>query len=72
MYIGWGTKYSADPYSPPQPPNPEPEFVLSADITEAADPTREEEIAYEAAQKAKQGGDGEEGEEGEEEAAEDE
>ena len=61
MYIGWGTKYSADPYSPPQPPNPEPEFVLSADITEAADPTREEEIAYEAAQKAKQGGDGEEG-----------
>ena len=49
IYIGWGHKYSADPYSPPQPPAPEPEYPNGTDIAEAPEPTREEEIAYETA-----------------------
>jgi len=50
IYIGFGQKYSADPYSPPLPPPAENEYPVGADITEATDPSREEEAAFEAAQ----------------------
>jgi radial spoke head protein 4/6 len=52
LYIGWGHKYSVEPFAPRMPPVPEPEFPNAANITEAADPTRDEELAFENAQKA--------------------
>jgi len=50
VYIGWGHKYSADPYSPPLPPPAENECTIGPETTEALDPSREEEAAFEAAQ----------------------
>ena len=42
--------------SPPQPPAPQAEFA-GEDITEAQDPTREEEIAFDAAKQEAERGD---------------
>lgn len=49
MYIGWGVKYSGDGYSPPLPPPPQEEYPSGLDITEALDPTVEEEVEFRAA-----------------------
>jgi len=46
VYIGWGQKYNIDCYTPPCPPNPEPEFADSSDVMEIEDPTVEEEQAF--------------------------
>ncbi|XP_075997670.1 radial spoke head protein 4 homolog A-like [Genypterus blacodes] len=43
IYIGWGLKYVGDGYSPPVPPLPQKEYPTGAEITEALDPTVEEE-----------------------------
>lgn len=53
-------------HSPPLPPFPQTEFAVSEALTECADPTRDEELAYEASQK-KEDEEGEDGEAGEEE-----
>ncbi|XP_071500159.1 radial spoke head protein 4 homolog A-like [Diadema antillarum] len=50
VYIGWGHKYSPDNYSPPPPPPVQEEFPSGPEITEAEDPTPEEEAALRAAQ----------------------
>ncbi|TWW57403.1 radial spoke head protein 6 homolog A-like isoform X3 [Takifugu flavidus] len=49
MYIGWGLKYSGEGYSPPLPLPPQDEYPSGLDITEALDPTVEEEVEYRAA-----------------------
>jgi len=50
VYIGWGHKYGAENYSPPPPPPVLEEFPSGPEITEAEDPTPEEEAALRAAQ----------------------
>ncbi|EDO48571.1 predicted protein [Nematostella vectensis] len=50
IYVGWGQKYAADNYSPPPPPVPQEEYPSGPDITEAEDPSVEEEKALKAAQ----------------------
>ncbi|XP_063289386.1 radial spoke head protein 6 homolog A [Pelobates fuscus] len=50
IYIGWGTKYSPEGYSPPAPPIPQAEYPSGPEISETADPTVEEEQALKAAQ----------------------
>ncbi|KAH0615889.1 hypothetical protein JD844_026492 [Phrynosoma platyrhinos] len=50
IYIGWGHKYSPDNYSPPLPPMVQSEYLSGPEITEASDPTVEEELALKAAQ----------------------
>lgn len=50
IYIGWGVKYSPEGYSPPAPPPPQAEYPSGPEITEAVDPTVEEEQALKAAQ----------------------
>lgn len=49
VYIGWGHKYSQDNYSPPAVPPVMEEFPSGPEITEAEDPTPEEEAALRAA-----------------------
>ncbi|XP_033115962.1 radial spoke head protein 4 homolog A-like [Anneissia japonica] len=51
VYIGNGHKYSPDNYSPPPPPPVQEEFPSGPEITEAEDPTPEEEAALRAAQR---------------------
>ncbi|XP_071961999.1 radial spoke head protein 6 homolog A-like [Antedon mediterranea] len=51
VYIGSGHKYLPDNYSPPPPPPVEEEFPSGPEITEAEDPTPEEEAALRAAQR---------------------
>jgi len=51
------------PRSPPLPPPAEAEFPNGEEITEAADPTREEEEEFEALQNANEGGEESQGEE---------
>ena len=66
VYIGFGHKYSQDNYSPPAAPLIMDEFPSGPEITEAEDPTPEEEAALRAArQEAAEAA--EEMEEGEEE-----
>ena len=62
VYIGHGLKYSPDNYSPPAPPAAQEEFPSGPEITEAEDPTVEQERALKAAQQEAE----EEGEEEEE------
>lgn len=50
MYIGHGLKYSAENYSPPPPPAVQDEYPSGPEITEAEDPTVEQERALQAAQ----------------------
>ncbi|XP_015751220.1 PREDICTED: radial spoke head protein 4 homolog A-like [Acropora digitifera] len=50
IYVGWGQRYSAENYSPPPPPPPQEEFPSGPEITEAEDPSVEEEKALKAAQ----------------------
>ncbi|XP_053552835.1 radial spoke head protein 6 homolog A, partial [Bombina bombina] len=50
IYIGWGVKYSPDGFSPSAPPAPQPEYPSGPEISEASDPTVEEEQALKAAQ----------------------
>ncbi|XP_034451680.1 radial spoke head protein 4 homolog A-like [Hippoglossus hippoglossus] len=45
IYIGWGLKYVGEGYSPPVPPQPQREYPSGPEITEALDPTPEEELA---------------------------
>lgn len=47
IYIGWGSKYSVDNYTPPCPPPPMPEYAGGPEITEVEDPSVEEEKALE-------------------------
>jgi len=58
VYYGWGHRYSSKPYNPPLPPPAEAEYVIDATVTEATDPTREEEEAFEALNAVKEDGDG--------------
>ena len=50
LYVGWGHKYSAENYSPPPPPPIQEEFPSAPEITEAEDPSPEEEAALRTAQ----------------------
>lgn len=70
MYIGTGHKYSQDNFSPSAPPAIQEEFPSGPEITEAEDPTPEEEAALRAAQQEAAEA-AEEMEEAEEEAEED-
>ena len=54
MYIGWGLKYSSQPFNPELPPPVQEEFPAGADITESTDPTAEQEAALKAAQEEAQ------------------
>eukprot|EP00041_Stephanoeca_diplocostata_P008024 m.115188 g.115188 ORF g.115188 m.115188 type:complete len:494 (+) comp17138_c0_seq1:269-1750(+) len=62
VYIGYGHRFSSEPYSPPLPPPTEAEFDVNETVTETTDPSREEEEQYEAEQ-AKNDGEDEEEEE---------
>ncbi|XP_069500747.1 radial spoke head protein 6 homolog A [Ambystoma mexicanum] len=50
VYYGWGLKYNPENYSPPLPPPVQLEYPSGPEITEASDPTVEEEQALKAAQ----------------------
>lgn len=50
VYVGYGHKYSQENYTPPPPPPIQEEFPSGPEITEAEDPTPEEEAALRAAQ----------------------
>lgn len=69
VYVGWGHKYSKENYSPPAPLPIQGEFPSGPEITEADDPTPEEEAALRAAQQeaAEAAEEMEEGEDEEEE-----
>ncbi|XP_042339934.1 radial spoke head protein 6 homolog A [Plectropomus leopardus] len=45
IYVGWGLKYTGEGYSPPVPPLPQREYPSGPEITEALDPSLEEEQA---------------------------
>ncbi|XP_008333380.1 radial spoke head protein 6 homolog A [Cynoglossus semilaevis] len=47
IYIGWGLKYTGQGYSPPLPPPPQKEYPSEPEVTEALDPTVEEEQVLE-------------------------
>ncbi|XP_066559845.1 radial spoke head protein 6 homolog A [Amia ocellicauda] len=49
FYIGWGQKFEGESYTPPVPPPPQREYPSGPEITEALDPTVEEEQALQAA-----------------------
>lgn len=46
VYVGWGLKYAGEGYRPPIPPVPQKEYPSGPEITEALDPTLEEEEAF--------------------------
>lgn len=46
IYVGWGLKYAGEGYRPPIPPVPQKEYPSGPEITEALDPTLEEEEAF--------------------------
>jgi hypothetical protein len=71
VYIGWGHKYSQDNYSPAAPPAILEEFPSGPEITEAEDPTPEEEAALRAARQEAQEAAEDMEEEGEENSDED-
>ncbi|NXA60229.1 RSH4A protein, partial [Mohoua ochrocephala] len=68
IYFGWGHKYSPESHTPALPPAAQAEYPIGPGITEAVDPTVEEEMAFKIAQEEALAG---EEEEGEEEEAED-
>ncbi|XP_019936355.1 radial spoke head protein 4 homolog A [Paralichthys olivaceus] len=43
IYVGWGLKYAGEGYSPLVPPQPQREYPSDPEITEALDPSLEEE-----------------------------
>uniref|UniRef100_A0A8C6WP51 Radial spoke head component 4A n=1 Tax=Neogobius melanostomus TaxID=47308 RepID=A0A8C6WP51_9GOBI len=43
VYVGWGLKFAGDGYSPPVPPPPQREYTSGPEVTEALDPTVEDE-----------------------------
>ncbi|KAJ8275671.1 hypothetical protein COCON_G00074230 [Conger conger] len=49
IYIGWGMKFVGEGYTPPMPPAPQREYPSGEEITEALDPSLEEEQALQAA-----------------------
>ncbi|MBN3313023.1 RSH4A protein, partial [Atractosteus spatula] len=49
IYIGWGLKFVGDGYTPPVPAAPQREYPSGPEVTEAADPSLEEEQALKAA-----------------------
>ncbi|XP_056601076.1 radial spoke head protein 6 homolog A [Triplophysa dalaica] len=49
IYLGWGMKYLGTAYTPVMPPLPQSEYPSGPEITEALDPTVEEEQALKAA-----------------------
>ncbi|XP_044218620.1 radial spoke head protein 6 homolog A [Thunnus albacares] len=59
IYVGWGLKYSGEGYSPPVPPLPQKECPSGPEITEALDPTLEEEQALQEALEEQQAAQGE-------------
>uniref|UniRef100_A0A672U8W1 Radial spoke head component 4A n=2 Tax=Strigops habroptila TaxID=2489341 RepID=A0A672U8W1_STRHB len=52
IYFGWGHKYSPENHNPTLPPPVQAEYTSGPEITEASDPTLEEELAFKAAQEA--------------------
>jgi len=60
IYVGWGHKYSAISYSPPAVVPVQAEYPQGPEITEALDPTPEEEKTANK-DAAGDGGDGEDG-----------
>lgn len=50
IYLGYGHKYSSTNYSPPPPAQVQKEYPSGPEVTEAEDPTVEEEAALKAAQ----------------------
>ncbi|XP_072244860.1 radial spoke head protein 4 homolog A isoform X1 [Leuresthes tenuis] len=70
IYVGWGLKYAGEGYSPPVPPLPWAEYYSGPEITEALDPSLEEEQAMKEALEEQQAAQ-EEMEEEEEEDEED-
>ncbi|NWW05271.1 RSH4A protein, partial [Oreocharis arfaki] len=63
IYFGWGHKYSPESHTPALPPPAQAEYPSGPGITETADPTVEEEIAFRIAQEEALAGEEEEGEE---------
>ncbi|KFQ36139.1 Radial spoke head protein 4 A, partial [Mesitornis unicolor] len=49
IYFGWGHKYSPENHSPALPPPVQAEYPSAPEITEANDPTLEEELAFKTA-----------------------
>ncbi|XP_076867267.1 radial spoke head protein 4 homolog A isoform X1 [Brachyhypopomus gauderio] len=49
IYIGWGLKFSGEGYTPAVPPPPQTEYPSGPEVTEAVDPSVEEEQALKAA-----------------------
>jgi len=50
IYVGWGQKYSTDNMNPQLPPMPQEEFISGPEITEAEDPSPQDEAALRKAQ----------------------
>ena len=48
IYVGWGHKYSPESYGPPPMAAVQNEYSTGPEITEASDPTPEEEAALRA------------------------
>ncbi|OXB77551.1 UNVERIFIED_CONTAM: hypothetical protein H355_015843 [Colinus virginianus] len=53
IYFGWGHKYSLGNHTPALPPPVQPEYPDGPEISEAADPSVEEELAFKAAREQK-------------------
>ena len=70
IYIGFGHKYTAENYTPPQAPPAFSEYAAGAEVEEMDDPTAEEEAAAKAAAAGEEGGE-EEGVEEEEDEEDD-
>lgn len=49
IYFGWGHKYDPENHAPALPPPVQAEYPSGPEITEARDPTLEEEQAFQAA-----------------------
>lgn len=54
IYIGWGLKFLGEDFTPALPPPPQPEYPSGPEITEALDPTLQEEEALKEAQEEQQ------------------
>ncbi len=70
IYVGWGQKYSTENLNPQLPPMPQEEFVSGPEITEADDPSPQDEAALRKAQEQAEEAEEEAGEEAEEEEVE--
>lgn len=69
VYIGWGQKYAVENLNPQLPPVPQEEFMSGPEITEAEDPTPQEEEELRKAQERAEEAEEEAEEEEEEEEA---